>query len=516
MANSIPAAAPKSGTDRTLILCFGAATLLLHLLTNGGYGYFRDELYYIACGQHLAWGYVDQPPLSILLVRLSRMVFGDSLHGIRLLPAVAAAGTVVLTGMIARQLGGRAWAVALSCAASFTAPVYIINGNFFSMNAFEPLLWMGCIYFIIRIINGGPSSLWLWVGLLAGLGIENKHSTVFFGIAVAVAVLLSPERRHFTEKWIWLAGFIACLIALPNVIWQIQNNWATWELLSNVARSNKNVVLNPFDFLAQQVLLMNPGTLPLWLGGLIWLFASTDGRRYRALGIVYILALIEFIVLHGKVYYLAPAYPMLFAAGGIAVERLFRTRWSWLKPAMATLMILPAAILAPIALPILAPEKLVAYMQAIHFQPPRTETSHTAALPQYFADQFGWEQMVASVAQAYNRLSPEDKNRAAIFCQNYGQAGAIDFFGPQHGLPPAISGHQNYFLWGPGTCTGEIILVLDDDDDDEREQFAEVEDLGTVESSPWAMPWEQRQRILLCRGLKGDLRTIWPKVKNWL
>jgi hypothetical protein len=183
---------------------------------------------------------------------------------------------------------------------------------------------------------------------------------------------------------------------------------------------------------------------------------------------------------------------------------------------MAALIILPATILAPITVPILAPDKLAAYMSAIHFHPPRTETSHTAALPQYFADEFGWEEMVASIAEIYDHMRPEDKKRAAIFCQNYGQAGAIDFFGPKYGLPPAISGHQNYFLWGPRDYTGELVLVLDDEADDERELFTEVEELGQVVSSPWAMPWEQRQKIWLCRGLKGDLRTFWPRVKNWL
>ena len=492
--------------------------MLIHLLTNGGYGYFRDELYYIACSQHLAWGYVDQPPLSILLLRLSRVILGDSLHSIRLLPALASAGTVMLAGIIARQLGGRIWAVVLGCTAALTAPVYIINGNFFSMNALEPVIWMSCIYFLVRIIN--PEIFrghhWLWIGLLAGLGVQNKHSTVFFGAAVAAAILLSPERSHFRDRWIWLGGLIAFLVALPNIIWQAQNHWATWELLSNVAHSNKNVVLNPVDFLIQQVLLVNPGTFPLWLGGLIWLFGANDGRRYRPLAIAYLITLIEFILLHGKVYYLAPAYPMLFAAGGVATERLFALRMTWLKPALAALMIIPAVILAPICVPILPPERLDAYMNAIHFHPPRTETSHTAALPQYFADEFGWEQMVASVARAYNQLPPEDRKRAAIFCQNYGQAGAIDFFGPKYGLPPALSGHQNYFLWGPRGYTGEVMLILDNHADDEREQFAQVQELGPVQSSPWAMPWEQRQRMYLCRGLKGDLRTFWPRVKKWL
>jgi len=502
--------------EAALIAAFGAVALLLHLLTNGRYGYFRDELYYIACGRHLAFGYVDQPPLSILLLRLSELLVGDSLFAIRLLPALAGAGIVALTGIIARELGGRAGSIALACAATLCAMFYLAVGNFFSMNAFEPLFWMGAVYLLIRIINGASPTLWLWLGVLLGLGLENKHSMAFFAVGIFVGLLLTPERRQFAQKHIWFGGMIAFAIALPNILWQALHHWPTYELLSNVAHSHKNVALSPAQFIAQQAVFMNPGTLPVWLAGLVWVFGSRDGRRYRIIGIIYLVTLAEFIVLHGKSYYLAPAYPMLFAAGGVAIERVFAARLKWLKPALLTLVLATGALLAPTVLPLLPPEKLIRYMRAIHLEPPRTETSHTAALPQIFADQFGWEQMVGSVADVYHRLGPEDKKRAAIFCQNYGEAGAIDFFGPHRGLPPSISGHQNYFLWGPRDWNGEIILVLDTDDNHERELFGSVEDLGQVASSPWAMPFERQTHIYLCRDLKMGVREFWPRVKNWL
>ena len=516
MNNEVRVANPKLFGESALIAFFGAVALLLHLLTNGRYGYFRDEMYYIACGRHLAFGYVDQPPLSILLLRLSQILLGDSLFAIRLLPALAGAAAVALTGAIAREMGGRAWAIALACAGSFCALFNLAVGNFFSMNAFEPLLWMGCVYLLVRIINGGSPTLWLGFGALLGLSLENKHSTAFFAAGIFVALILTPERRHFVGKWIWLGGLIAFAIALPNILWQAWHHWPTYELLNNISHSDKNVALNPVQFIAQQVVFMNPGTLPLWVAGLFWLFGSHEGRRYRALGIIYLVTLAEFIILHGKSYYLAPAYPMLFAAGGVAVERVFAARLKWVKPLLLSAIFVTGVLCAPLAVPILPPDKLVAYMRAIHLQLPRTETSHTAALPQLFADQFGWEQMVGSVAHVYHHLRPEDEKRAAIFCQNYGEAGAIDFFGPKLGLPPAISGHQNYFLWGPRDWTGEVVLVLDTNDEDEREQFASVEDLGQVVSSPWAMPFERRMHIFLCRDLKMNMREFWPHVKKWL
>jgi Dolichyl-phosphate-mannose-protein mannosyltransferase len=512
----IPTAKRTDFSESVLIAVFGVVALLVHLLTNGRYGYFRDELYYIACARHLAFGYVDQPPLSILLLRLSQLFLGDSLFAIRLLPALAGAATVALTGIIARQLGGCGWGIALACAATLCALFYLAVGNFFSMNAFEPLFWMGSVYLLVRIINGGSPTLWLWLGVVLGLGLENKHSTTFFAVGIFLALLLTPQRRHFAEKWIWLGALIAFAIALPNVLWEARYHWPTYDLLSNIAHSNKNVALSPVEFIVQQAVFLNPGTLPLWLGGLFWLFSSRDGRRYQIIGIIYLVTLAEFIVLHGKSYYLAPSYPMLFAAGGVAVERLFAVRLTWIKPVVLGAIIAMGAICAPLMLPILPPDKLVAYMRAIHMEPPRTETSHTEALPQIFADQFGWEQMVGSVADVYHHLRPEDKKRAAIFCQNYGEAGAMDFFGQKLGLPPAISGHQNYFLWGPRDWNGEVILVLDTNDDDERELFASVEDLGQVVSSPWAMPYERRNHIYLCRDLKISVQDLWPRVKKWL
>jgi Dolichyl-phosphate-mannose-protein mannosyltransferase len=516
MCAANPPAKRTNFTVSVSIALFTALTLSVHLLTNGRYGYFRDELYYIACARHLDFGYVDQPPLSIVLLRLTEILLGNSLFAIRLLPALAGAATVALTGAITRELSGHAWAVALACAASLCALFNLAVGNFFSMNAFEPLFWMGCVYLLVRIINGDSGTLWLWFGALLGLSLENKHSTVFFAVGIFVALLLTPERRQFTGKWIWLGGIMAFAIALPNVLWQAQHHWPTYELLNNIAHSNKNVALSPVQFIAQQITLMNPVTLPMWLGGLVWLFGSGASRRYCAIGLIYLVTLAEFIVLHGKSYYLAPAYPMLFAAGGVAIERVFAMRLKWIKTALLTLLLASGALFAPTVLPLLPPDRLIAYMKAIHLELPRTETSHTAALPQIFADQFGWEEMVGSVARVYHQLQPEEQKRAAIFCQNYGEAGAIDFFGAKLGLPPAISGHQNYFLWGPRDWTGEVALVLDTNETDERELFGSVGDLGQVVSSAWAMPFERRMHIYLCRDLKISVQELWRRVKKWL
>jgi len=495
---------------------FALAALAFHLIFNRGYGYFRDELYYLACAQHLDWGYVDHPPGIAIIARFARALFGDSLAGIRFIPAVVAALKVVVTGLIARELGGRAWAVALACAACLAVPVYLAGDNILSMNCVETLFWMGCAWIVARVANGGSPRLFLAFGALCGLGLENKHSMAFFAAALGVGLLLTPMRRHLAERWIWLGAVIALALALPNIVWEFRHDWATFELLSNVAHGTKNVVLSPLEFILQQGLLMNPASAPLWAFGLVWLLASRPGRPYRALGVAWVVTLGIFIALKGKNYYLSPAYPMLFAAGGVGAESLFAERARFAKPALIALMLAVAAILAPTIVPILPPDRAIAYMKAIHFEPPRTETSHTAELPQILADQFGWDEMAAQVADVFNSLPPEDRAKAAIYGQNYGQAAAIDFYGPRLGLPPAISGHQSYFLWGPRGSTGEILIVLDDRADDERRQFASVEDRGQIRISPYAIPWERRLHILVCRGLKGSLDELWPKLKRWL
>ncbi|MDQ6622683.1 MAG: glycosyltransferase family 39 protein, partial [Verrucomicrobiota bacterium] len=281
----------RSKTSWRIALAFSAITLLIHLLTNSRYGYFRDELYFIACARHLAFGYVDLAPLSVLLLRVETICFGDSLFALRLFPAIAGALTVALTAALAREMGGRTWAITLACAAATGAIVCLALGNFYSLNVFEPLFWMGCVYLLLRIINGASPRLWLGFGVVAGLGVENKHSFVFFGVGLTAALFFTPLRRQLRMPWIWLGGLIAVLLALPNILWQMQHGWPTHELLNNIAHSNKNVVLTPLQFVLQQILIMNPATFPLWFGGLIWLFASRAGRRYYLLGIAYLITL---------------------------------------------------------------------------------------------------------------------------------------------------------------------------------------------------------------------------------
>ncbi len=490
--------------------CLSFGLFLLHMFVNGRYGYFVDELYYLACSRHLDWGYVDQPPLIAAITWIERITLGDSLHALRFLPAVADGLLVLLTGLIARELGGRRYAQILACVAVIAAPLYLGLGDLLTMNAFEPLFWMGCALVAIKIIKGSSPKLWLLFGLLAGIGLENKHSMLFFGFGFFVGLLLTPERRFLRSPWFWLGGLLAILIFVPNLIWEIQRGFPTIELLQNVQRSGRNVALGWASFLAQQILIMHPLAAPLWLAGLWYFLQDQAGKKFRVLGWTYLIVLLCLLLMNGRVYYLAPAYPMLFAAGAIGLQRFAETgSHTWIKPAYVTVLLVTGALLAPFGyLPILSAEGYMAYSQALHLGPPRIENHRMGPLPQIYADMYGWREMAEAVAVAYNKLSPEDQRRCAIFGQNYGQAGAIDFFGAKMGFPSAISGHQNYFYWGPRNYTGECMLVMDDSPEKLSTEFDSWEKVATV-YHPYSMPY-QHFDVYLCRGLHWPLAQLWP------
>jgi 4-amino-4-deoxy-L-arabinose transferase-like glycosyltransferase len=497
-----------------VIVCLSASTLLVHLYAGRHYGYFRDELYYLACSRHLAWGYVDQPPLIAWIVWLVRSLLGDSLPSIRFLPAVAGAAEVALTALIARELGGKRFAQCLAALAALVAPGILATDNLLSMNAFEPLFWMGCAWLLLRIVKTGNQRLWIWFGILAGFGLENKYSMLIFGAGIVFGLLLTPERRALRSPWLWIGGALAFLIFLPNLLWNIQHHFPFLELQANIRRSGRDVPLGPLAFLGQEILAMLPLTLPIWLAGLWFFFLAKTGKPFRALGWAWVFTAAVIVILSPRIYYLFPAFPVLFAAGGVMWEAwLEAPRRHWLKLAYPALLLAFGAALAPIAIPVLPPETYIRYTEALHLQQPRVETHKLGPLPQIFADQFGWEEMVATVARVYNGLPPEVRARTAIFGRNYGQAGAIDLFGPRYGLPHAISGHQSYFLWGPGGYTGESVIVMAGRQQDLESRFAEVRKVASV-YHPYSMPYEHLD-VFYCRGLKRPLSEIWLELKNW-
>ena len=306
-------------------------------------------------------------------------------------------------------MGGSVFAQGLAALAVIAVPIFLVMHHWLTMNAFEPLIWMGCVWCIVRAINRDDARYWIWFGLLAGLGLENKYTTAFFIIGVAIALLVTRERRFVSTRHLWIGAAIALLIFLPNLVWLVRHDFPFLELMHNIRQTHRDVVRGPISFVLDQAMIMNPILLPLWLGGLLWLFFDRSGRRFRLLGVVYVVMLVTLIALRGKNYYLAAAYPMLFAAGAVAFEKVTATRWQWSLVAYAILIIGSTIALAPTVAPILSPEQAIAYQKKLGFEPPKAENQRTGPLPQYFADEFGWEEMAREVARIYNSLPADER-----------------------------------------------------------------------------------------------------------
>jgi uncharacterized membrane protein len=502
-----------STSGMMIVLCLAAAKLLLHLLTAARYGIFRDEMYYLACAQHLAWGYVDQPPMIALIGWFARHVFGDSLLAIRLLPAIAGAMLVWLTARLAQEMGGGRYAQVLSALAVIAVPTYLILDHWLTMNAFEPLIWMGCLRCVLSSINHNDPRQWFWFGLLAGIGFETKYSIAFLLLGALVGLTLTPERRFLKSGWLWLGMLVCGLIALPNFLWQLHNGFPFLQLMHNIREGHRDIVRGPVAFIADQAAIMNPILAPLWVGGVIWLLFGNEGRRYRVLGWTFLVVLATFIALKGKNYYVAPIYPVLFAAGAIGFERVTHAKFRWTRTAYVATVVVVGVLLIPVVCPVLSAENYLQYQAVLHVTPPSAERQNNGPLPQYFADEFGWREMVRQVAQVYNNLPPDQRARTAIFCNDWGEAAAVDFYGPDYGLPRAIGKHNNYWIWGPRDYTGDIMIVLGSDGRDDREHFASVEPAGVVGAEYSRR--DEHFTIWLCRGLRWKLQDVWPQVKEF-
>lgn len=494
------------------VYALAIAAVALHIAFSGRYGYFRDELYYAACGQHPAWGYIDHAPLAPWLARLSRAFLGDSLAALRFLPALAAGAQVILAGWMARELNGWKYAQFLAAFCVLLAPIYLTFDSFFSMNAFEPLFWMACAAIVLRILNGGNPKLWIPCGLVAGLGILNKHSMLFFGSGIVIGLLATPARKHFRQPWIWLGVAIAFLCFLPNLLWEIHNGWPTLALFHAVM-GTKYVIVSPWEYIWQQTLLTHPLATPIWIAGLYFLLRDPLGKKYAVVACAYFTVLAEMLILHGKIYYLAPAYIALLAAGSVWLElRLLPRVGAWLRPAVAVTLLIGGLIAAPLAMPILPVESAIRYTRFWDVHSVRVENVPLSELPQLFADMFGWQEQVRAVAAVYQALPEAERAQVVVLAYNYGEASAVDYFGPKLGLPPAKSGHNQYGLWGPGPTSGQVAVAIGFSETQLREFYGEVTPAASV-SPQYAIPEESHLTIFVCRRPYKSLQESWARWK---
>jgi len=505
------------------LLKFVLSTLGQIAIQHAGYGVFRDELYFIVCGRHLAWGYVDQPPVIPLVARISELLFGlQSLALFRTFASLAGAAEVAMTGLLAWRMGASLWAQALAMTGILLAPMVMGADETFSTSTFEPLFWMTVALATIELArlagrgirSGRTVALW-WVllGVAAGLGLENKWNEAFFLTCLLAALLMTRQRNLLASKWFPIGLALLVLLILPNLLWEMHHQWATLELLHNDQINGKNVHMGPIAFVLNQMVSFGPLMAPLWVGGILWLLFSRTAQALRFLGLTYLLYLPLMMILHAKDYYLAAIYPLYFAAGAAAWDLLFRKAWArrGLTPVYVAINVLLIAKVLPTILPILPPAEILAFQQRLHVQPPKRESSDAAPLPQYYADMLDWRQKADLLAAAWYSLPQAERAQAVIYTGNYGAASAVNVYRPD--VPEAISSHQNYFFWGPRTYTGSVMIVFGESREMLETNFDSVVEFAQ-DADPFLEPYE-RGPVFICRGLHENLQARWPKMKNW-
>ena len=504
------------------ILPFGFALLacLILLVTNilDSYGIFRDEYYFMACSRHLALGYVDQPPLSIFFLAVSRFLFGDSLFAIRLLPALIAGAIVFLTGLMARRMGGGKTAVAIAGLTAGLSPFILGQNSHYSINSWSMLFWALAAYLTIWLFKTDNPRIWLPLGLVIGLGLLNKIDMLWFVFGLAMAVLLSKQRRHLASRWPYLAALIAFMLFLPYVIWNIQNNFPHMEFIRNASQL-KYGSIRRFDFIGGIIMEHNPFTLPIWLAGLYFCFFHKAGRAFRALGIIFVSVFLILLVNgHSKAEYLSSAFPMLFAAGAVQIEILSTKKLlHWMKYALPGVAALSSLAFLPLAIPILPVQAYIGYTRVLGISQKSVEAHQLNELPQSYADRFGWEELAKTVSAAYQTLPENERSKTIIYAHNYGEAGAIDYYRGKYDLPPVICPHNSYWFWGWAYAKKdiEVMIIIGGRIEDHLHSLQDVRQVD-VHRCRYCLPYENNLPIFIGKTLKRTMSEIWATDKLFI
>jgi hypothetical protein len=486
------------------------AAFAIHVAGNAHYGFFRDELYFIVCGWHPAAGYVDQPSLTPILAALSQS-FGISLFALRLIPAICAAIATYAACVLAAEFEGGAFAQAVAGLVTIAAPEMMALGSRLSPDSIELCTWPLIALLTVRIARGADPRWWLAAGALTAVAFWGKYTIAFFAVALLVGLLLTPQRRALRSWWFVAGAALAIGLVLPNILWQIHNGVPMLQLLRN--DYGKFLFESP-PFPLQQIVIMSPLLSVVWLAGVVWLLLV---RGTRFLGIAYLVLIAAMWALDAKNYYSAPVYPYLIAAGAIPIERWTAHRRAWRIATVAAIFVF-AIPSTPFVLPVLPMRTFIAYQETLgrifHLRFHFDQRAGNSVPVQHFADMTGWPELAGTVASVYGSLPPAERAQAAIFTQNAGEAAAIDVYGKPYGLPPALSGNNNYWIWGPRGFSGDVLIDVNGNLKDDRTRFHSVK-LAAVFRNPYAMPYENNVRIYICRGIRAPLAALWPKLRDY-
>ncbi|MCC6192760.1 MAG: glycosyltransferase family 39 protein [Anaerolineales bacterium] len=494
-------------SDLAILLLLAGARLAVHTLTNGQYGFHRDELAMLDDARYLAWGYVAYPPLTPFIGRVALALFGPSLVGVRFFTALAQCAAMVLAGLMAREMGGARRAQVVTALATALAPISLIQGALFQYVSFDYLWWVLIAYLTIRLLKSEDPHWWLAIGAVAGLGLMTKYTVVFFLAGLAGGVLLTHTRRQLAGPWPWAGAAIALALCLPNLLWQLRHDFVSLDFLRTIHARDVAIGRTEGFLVEQFVVASNPLTVPLWVAGLVAFFRHPAGARFRLLGWAYTITFLLLLVAQGRSYYLAPAYPMLLAAGAVIWEqrlaRMAAPRARLAHGLTWAALAAGAAFAVPIMLP-LAPvnSALWRFASQVHDN---------------FVEQIGWPELAETVAGIYHGLPAEERARTGILAGNYGEAGALNLYGPDYGLPRAISGRNSYWLRGYGDPPPETVIVVGYSRAAAEALFTTCALAGQITNRFGVENEETRFHpdVFVCRWPRRPWPDLWPDLKSF-
>lgn len=498
-----------------IILALAGIKLLIPFLVNLDFGFQRDELLYMALGNHMAWGYMAVPPFIAFIAKVTKVLFGYGIYSIRFFPALSGALSLWLTTLIAKEMGGKSFSQILSGVGYLFGLAYLRMNLLFQPVTFNLFFLVLSAYLFIRILKTNEPKYWIGLGVTLGIGLLNKYTMLLFGFGITVGLLFTGYRTLFRSKWPWISAFIAIIIWLPNLIWQQSHGWPFFHQMQLLDKY-QFVHVNPTGFLIAQ-LLMNFLATPIWIAGLFFLF-SKHGKAFRPIGWAYLSALAVLLITHGKSYYLAASYPMLIAAGSVMIEQIIEKKsWVFLKPLSISLIVIGSLIYVPTGIPIFSLPTMVQYFkfgsEYFGLKPAlRWEGGHYHALPQDYADMLGWQEMAATTAEIYHSLPREEQKNCSIFANNYGEAGAIDYYAKRYHIPMAISSNSSYWLWGYHGESGKVLIIIGSNKKDNSYFYKDVQEKALFQF-PYAR--ESGTAIFLAKEPKQTMAQLWKELKQY-
>jgi hypothetical protein len=503
------------------------------MVTGWAYGIFRDEFYYVSMSDHLDFGYVDITPIAVYIMALSRWLFGASIHAIHVFPAIAGSFVIFFGGLIAKKMGGGRFAQVLAAIAVMAASMYISFAGFFSYDVFDQLMSAVVIYLLSKILKDeGTYKTWILLGFMAGIGIMVKITMGVFLASLVFGLLMTRARKHLANKWFWVAGAIALACFVPYAVWQAQRDFPFLHYLSNYAQY-RSTHATVWELFVYELLVMNPASILLWLGGLVLLFTK-KGRTFRPFAWAFIFYFAVAVIFAIKYYALAGVFLPLLAYGAVWYERGYKRLrqpeeeglrpddsrfWNAPRIIYVAAIVVTALIVYPNNVPVLPVKDYIAYNNITGFGTSvKSEDTALAALPQHFADRFGWEEFAQAVSDTYHSLPEAERKDCRIFCGNYGEAGAIDYYSDKYGLPGAISGHLSYYYWGYDGYNGKCLIIAGytggDIYDFLCQRFGQVAVAQTFHAD-YIMPYENDTPIYICRDLKIPVDEMWKQIQSF-